>query len=334
MVPKSVLNDLRRQLVGSLLAARQRRHPVSDANALESLRAAIPQHSTLNPQRSSLYALARTLDQVEAASAWVGPVPLGMIYAEFEDVRRYPEAIRLARAAGVPIALATTRIIKPTEEGLLKHLGECQPDAILIRNLAGLTIFRERYPHLPLIGDYALNVSNELTAQLMSENNVQRIVPSYDLSWKQLIALLRRFPASAFEAVVHQHMPMFHTEHCVFCHTLSTGTDYRDCGRPCETHKVDLRDRVGVGNPLLADVGCRNTVYNGQAQSAAEYIPEMLKLGLRHFRVELLRQSGEESKALLTRYARVIAGQDNPRSAWRQLKVLNQLGVTRGTLDE
>lgn len=334
MVPKSVLNDLRRQVVASLLAARARRHDIADTNALESLRATISQHSALSTQHSSLYALARTLDQVEAATAWVGPVPLGMIYAEFEDVRRYPEAIRLARPAGVPIALATTRIIKPTEEGLMKHLGECQPDAILIRNLAGLTFFRERYPHLPLIGDYALNVSNELTAQLMSENDVERLVPSYDLSWKQLTALLRRYPASAFEAVVHQHMPMFHTEHCVFCHTLSTGTDYRDCGRPCETHKVDLRDRVGVDNPLLADVGCRNTVYNGQAQSAAEYIPEMLKLGLRHFRVELLRQSGEESKALLTRYARVIAGEDNPRSAWRQLKVLNQLGVTRGTLDE
>ena len=42
------------------------------------------------------------------------------------------------------------------------------------------------------------------------------MVPSYDLNWAQLAAMLGRFPAARFEAVIHQHMPMFHMEHCVF----------------------------------------------------------------------------------------------------------------------
>ncbi len=29
--------------------------------------------------------------------------------------------------------------------------------------------------------------------------------------------------AAMLEAVVHQHLPIFHTEHCVFCRFLSTG---------------------------------------------------------------------------------------------------------------
>jgi len=98
-------------------------------------------------------------------------------------------------------------------------------------------------------------------------------------------------------------------------------------------HRVDLRDRATTDHPLLADVGCRNTVYNGTAQSAAEYVPEMKKLGLRHFRVELLREDASATTALLDRYALVLAGLDDGRSTWRQLKVLNQLGVTRGTLE-
>jgi putative protease len=36
---------------------------------------------------------------------------------------------------------------------------------------------------------------------------------------------------------------------------------------------------------------------------------------------------------LLDRYARVVAGLDDGRAAFRQLRVLNQLGVTRGTLE-
>jgi putative protease len=129
-------------------------------------------------------------------------------------------------------------------------------------------------------------------------------------------------------------MPMFHMEHCVFCHTLSTGTDATNCGRPCDVHRVRLRDRVGAEFPLLADTGCRNTVFNSVAQSAAEYLPRMMQLGLRHFRVELLLEQGDEVGKTLDRYARVLAGVDDGRQAWRGLQVLSQLGVTRGTLRE
>jgi putative protease len=114
---------------------------------------------------------------------------------------------------------------------------------------------------------------------------------------------------------------------------LSTGKDWRDCGRPCDRHKVELRDRAGVEFPVMADTGCRNTVYNAVPQSAIEFLPRMLALGLRRFRVELLRETAAEVKPLLERYAAVSAGEDDGRGAWRQLRALNQLGVTRGTLN-
>ena len=125
---------------------------------------------------------------------------------------------------------------------------------------------------------------------------------------------------------------MFHMEHCVYAAFLSKGRDWRDCGRPCDRHRVELRDRVGAEFPVLVDVGCRNTVYNAVAQSAAEFVPRMRALGLRHFRVELLREGPDEVGPLLEQYARVLAGLDDGRGTWRRLQVLNQLGVTRGTL--
>ena len=121
-------------------------------------------------------------------------------------------------------------------------------------------------------------------------------------------------------------------EHCVFAHTLSTGKDYRDCGRPCERHQVDLRDRVGEPHPLIPDVGCRNTVFNAQAQSAAEFVPRMKQLGLRHFRVELLRESAAEARAMVKRYSDLLAGHEDAKRTLRSLRVLHQLGVVPGTL--
>ncbi len=341
MVPKSVLNELRRRAVDILLEQRksEQRSDVTDADALARLRSSIDakwKDAFTAPAQPQLHVLVRSLDQLDAVLDWRNPAtgtPVDTVYCDFEDVRKYKQAVASARLSCIPIGLATVRIIKPGEEGLLGQLAANEPDLLLVRNLAGLTYFKQRFAHIPLVADYAMNIANELTATIMAENGVRRMVPSYDLNWKQLCSLLGRFPAAAFEAVVHQHMPMFHMEHCVFAHTLSDGSDYRTCGRPCDHHQVELRDRAGAAHALVADVGCRNTVFNAAAQSAAEFLPRMKELGLRHFRVELLREIPEESKQLLDRYARVIAGMEDGRATWRQLRVLNQLGVTRGTLE-
>jgi putative protease len=69
---------------------------------------------------------------------------------------------------------------------------------------------------------------------------------------------------------------------------------------------------MGVAHPVLADVGCRNTVYNGTPQSAAQDVPRLRDLGVGSFRVELLRQSPQETSNLLRRCARLIAGDAPP----------------------
>jgi U32 family peptidase len=328
LAPRSVLNDLRRRAVAELLARRERRHPVADPDALEHLRGAAQRFGEASLTGPHLYVLVRTLEQLNA----VLPRRPELVWCDFEDVRRYREAVALGRAAGVPVGVATLRVVKPGEEGFLRTIAASEPDAVLVRNLAALSFYREHAPDLPLVGDFSLNVANELTAELFFAEGLRRLVPSYDLNWEQFAALLRRSRPGRFEAVAHQHMPMFHNEHCVFAAALSSGKDWRDCGRPCDRHRVELRDRSGAAFPLLADAGCRNTVFNAVAQSAAEYLPRMLALGVRHFRVELLRESAAEVGPLLDLYERVLAGRDDGRAVWRRLRAQNQLGVTRGTL--
>ncbi len=338
MVPKSVMNDLRRRAVEAIserTLADGRRRTVNPA-ALEEMRAEIAVSKSTEQAAPSLYVLARSLEQLDAVLAWQPESPLArpaMVYCDFEDVRRYREAVEKAKAAGMPIGLATLRIIKPGEEGLLRQIAKCDADAVLVRNLAALTFFREHAPQMRRIGDFSLNVTNELSAALYLSEGLDRVVPGYDMNWEQLRAMLGRCDVARLETVVHQHMPMFHMEHCVFCHTLSTGTDATNCGRPCDTHRVMLRDRVGAEFPLLADTGCRNTVFNSVPQSAAEYLPRMREAGLRHFRVELLTEKSEQVAPVLEHYARVLAGLEPGRTAWRGLQILNQLGVTRGTLE-
>jgi putative protease len=146
--------------------------------------------------------------------------------------------------------------------------------------------------------------------------------------------LVDHVPPAWLEVVVHQHMPMFHMEHCVFCAVLSPGTNKSNCGRPCDTHQVKLRDRLGMEHPLVADVGCRNTLFNAVPQSAAEALPQLLAAGVRSFRLELLDESGPELKLVLDLYSRLLAGAVSAKEVWSQLRASNRVGVTRGTLEE
>src|SRR5262249_20806854 len=150
-------------------------------------------------------------------------------------------------------------------------LGKQGADGILARNLSGLRFFVDR--RIPAVADFSLNVTNELTARWIREQGGRRVTASYDLNREQLLDLVAAVPASTLEVVIHQHMPMFHMEHCVFCAVLSPGTNKTNCGRPCDVHEVQLRDRVGMAHPLKADVGCRNTLFNAVPQSAAEVVP-------------------------------------------------------------
>src|SRR5437660_11962529 len=101
-------------------------------------------------------------------------------------------------------------------------------------------------------------------------------------------------------------MPMFHMEHCVFCAFLSEGTDYTNCGRPCDKHDVKLRDRVGAEHPLKADAGCRNTVFNSLAQTGAEYVSRMVTLGARHSRIEFINETPEQAVPTMTTHSQIV----------------------------
>ena len=127
---------------------------------------------------------------------------------------------------------------------------------------------------------------------------------------------------------------MFHMEHCVFCAVLSPGTDKTNCGRPCDDHVVQLRDRIAVDHPLTADVGCRNTLFNAVPQSGAEVVRQLIKSGVKHLRVEMLHQGEDETINVITMYRKLLNGEVTGDEVWNKLKAANRVGVTRGTLEE
>lgn len=337
ILPMRELNGLRRRAV-ELLAGERPKPPVWTRAPRAALGAAAPAlrrgGAPVARGEAKLTALCRSLPQVQAALE----VGVDMIYADFEFIKQFPAAVEAVRAAGKQIALATPRIHMPGENGYHNNILRLEPDAVLVRNTGALYYYlrhRQMNPaasHPRLIGDFSLNIANHKTVELFLEAGCDLVTPSYDLNVQQMVDLLGKTQSDKLEVVIHQHLPMFHTEHCVYCTFLSEGTDYTNCGRPCEEHRASLQDRVGMSHPVRVDEGCRNTVYNAIEQSGAEYLSNFMELGVASYRVEFLEETPEQVHQVIDLYNRAIRGEISGTQVWRTLKATNQLGVTRGQL--
>jgi len=327
IVPKSELNRMRRDAADKLLELRKQppRYQKRDIDVYEDTIVPEP----VAGETAQLVALCRSLEQIEAA----GQTDVDYIYADFEFVKDYPQAVEAAKKHGKKIALATPRIHMPGENGILRQMLKHGPDGILIRNTGASYFFEQERPEgVELIGDFSLNIANHKAAQLFLDRGLDRVTASYDLSSEQMIDLLSQSPSEKVEVVIHQHMPMFHTEHCVYCTFLSEGTDFTNCGRPCEEQSISLRDRVGMEHPVRVDTGCRNTVYNAIDQSGAEFLGQFLENGVKTFRIEFLEEKGQRVQEVIRLYRQAFNGEISGTQVWRSLNATNQLGVTRGQL--
>lgn len=331
-VPVSLLNKLRREAVEALQAMQSRAHHEILETAPSALAHVRPDAArsralpTTARDVPKLHLLLRTPQQLDAALA-LAPSSITLDYLDLYGLKPSVDSVK---QAGISVRVATPRVLKPGEERILDFL-ERLDCPLLVRSSGMLEALRAR-GHKRLVGDFSLNVANSVAAALYLDLALERITPTHDLNAAQIVQLAADVGPERLEVVAYQHLPVFHTEHCVFCRFLSTGTSYKDCGRPCESHVVSLRDAQGRAHPLMADVGCRNTVFGAEAQNAASHLASWLDVGLRDFRLEFVHESGEQVRGVTKAFRDFFAGSHPLRKFEDRLRELAPEGVTEGSL--
>jgi putative protease len=328
--PASLLNTLRRQAVEQLaeLQGRPGDLVINDPLAtLDTALAKIPDASGIaSTEAPQLHLLVRTPEQLEAALE-LRPASITLDYLELYGLR---PAVERVRAAGITARVASPRVLKPSEQRIIHFLLKLGCE-IVVRSSGLLQAFqKEEYP--PLIGDFSLNAANVLTADAFLELGLTRITASYDLNAAQISELAQSIGGDNLEAVAYHHLPVFHTEHCVFCRFLSSGTSYKDCGHPCEKHRIALRDTNGREHPVMADVGCRNTVFGAEAQEASRHLDEWLHAGIRNIRLEFVHEMAEDVQRIGHAFQDYLAGRITAHELTRRLQRFAPQGTTEGSL--
>ena len=112
----------------------------------ETFRASVSSSSVVQSRSkipTQLSVLVRNLDQLRYALA----EDAAELFADFQDIREYGEAVATAHTNGAQLFLATPRIQKPGEMGIFRALAKHGADGMLVRNFSGLQFFHaQRVP--------------------------------------------------------------------------------------------------------------------------------------------------------------------------------------------
>lgn len=278
------------------------------------------------PQTPQCSVLIREPGQIDLLQG----LSIHSVIMDFDWGVHYEKPLEKIRSFGFQAGIATLRIHKPGETHYLKRILKLNPDFALVRNLGALAYLKEY--DIPLQGDYSLNAANLLSAEWLLAQGLQSIHPSLDLNSEQLLHLLNSGTGEPFEIALHQYMPAFHMEHCLFAAHLTEAARFPECGKICLKNSIEVLDHKGERHYLQADAECRNTLFTGKPQSAFKLFPALREKGVFRFRLEMLQDHPQTVRKKTETALKLLKGEISPEEAIHETRAEEKYGVSEGQL--
>ena len=276
MVPASVINGLRRELLDELAA---RREDIPHRRVLEA--AALPE-APEPPKAMRFTCSVLKAQQVTAALLAEKPA---IVYVPIEELERLDAGLDWGETE---LCAVLPRVFRTADEPVLRQLLERHPEAtaVAVGNLGHLPIVRGL--GRTLRGDFGLNIFNSRALLFWREQGLSSATASFELRWQQVRDLNKHLPC---EAIVYGRLPLMVMENCV-----------TRCNVGC-THGAGsvLTDRTGAQFPVTCGYGCRCEIQNSRTLFLADK-PEMHRCGLTYGRLRFTTETPEQCAAVLRRY--------------------------------
>ena len=276
MVPASIINGLRRELLDELAA---RREDIPHRRVLEA--AALPE-APEPPKAMRFTCSVLKAEQVTAALLAEKPA---IVYVPIEELERLDAGLDWGETE---LCAVLPRVFRTADEPVLRQLLARHPEAtaVAVGNLGHLPIVRGL--GRTLRGDFGLNIFNSRALLFWREQGLSSATASFELRWQQVRDLNKHLPC---EAIVYGRLPLMVMENCV-----------TRCNVGC-THGAGsvLTDRTGAQFPVTCGYGCRCEIQNSRTLFLADK-PEMHRCGLTYGRLRFTTETPEQCAAVLRRY--------------------------------
>ncbi len=186
------------------------------------------------------------------------------------------------------IYLTLNTLIKEREwsdiYGFLMPLYKAGLDGIIIQDLGLVRYLKEQFPELPLHASTQMTVTHSLSAELLKELGICRVVTARELSLAE-IAAIKNETGLEIEVFIHGAMCYSYSGACLFSSFLGGRSGNRGrCAGPCRLpynkgeYPLSMRDLCLVRNiPDLIDSGADSFKIEGRLKSP-EYVTGVTRI--------------------------------------------------------
>ena len=274
-LPASAINELRRKLISSLSAEREK-SPARRTLPMPSKPVGMP--SVTDPV---MIFQVLTAEQLSPELAALKPnyiyVPLVLMEEHFDKLAPFVEN------GAVPVAVLPRVITDNDVKGVydaLVRLFDRGVNEALVGNLGHAMLARKA--GMKLRGDFGLNVFNSPTLETVAQAGFISATASFEMRLAQIKDLAKTVNT---EIICYGRLPLMVSDQCVIRHSAGR------CA--CQT-PGELSDRMGSVFPVVREYGCRNVIYNAHKLYLADKKQDMYSAGLWGLRMLFTTESARE----------------------------------------
>lgn len=202
------------------------------------------------------------------------------------------EGIKFAHERGRKVYV-TLNIVPHNEdlEGLEEYVTQLyniNTDAVIVSDPGMFSIIKKTVPELTIHLSTQASVTNYETINFWYDLGIRRVVLARELSLGEITEIVKNIPKDMeIETFVHGAMCMSYSGRCLMSNYM-TGRDANrgDCAHSCRyKYSVVEEKRPGEYFPVVEDEN-GTFIFNSKDLCMIEHIPELIKAGIKSFKIE------------------------------------------------
>lgn len=287
-VPKSALNQVRRDVIDRLLA--------------EKTKVTHPKLGQFLPSQDS-EGHSKTIGFVVELSNWEQLTPALLsqspkaIYLPLTLLTEESgtHEIKAIQAEDIPISVVLPRILADHEKEQLAPVLAHWKSLGVNRALAGTqdSLFWGKSNGFTMAGDYGLGVFNDQSLQMLKEQELTHATLSFELTFPQIRDLKKSIPTELF---LYGRLPLMILQHCL------TTNEFGTSGACHHKTQQTLIDRKGIAFPVVNAPFCRSEIQNSTPLYLAHKASDWSGLGVKYGRLFFTDEPPEQCAQLLKAY--------------------------------
>lgn len=256
------------------------------------------------------------------------------------------KAVAYAHEKDVKVYVACNIYPRTEEEEaisqFLAHLGEIQPDAVIIADPGILLQARKIIPDIPVHLSTQANTTSRQSILFWASCGVMRVNTARELTLDEIKTLAATTPVE-IETFVHGAMCISYSGRCLLSSYMARRDSNRGmCAHPCRwKYSVVEELRPGHFMPLYED-DRGSYIFNSRDLCMIEHVPEMIEAGITSLKIEGRMKGINYLAAVVKTYRQAIDAYYEARAAgttetfavsedWRKaLAGINQRGYCTG----